>query len=233
MGNRARKFPLFFIATTFLLSPAGETFAAGTCTVATARQSAASAQVLCECDAVTSGMIRYIQRRHDFDQILARVGAECAPLAGLLSDFPTASIGVSDQRSGDGPSQENGTTSNGGGGNPTGGEEPGGEEPGGEEPGGEEPGGEEPDGEEPGGEEPGGEEPGGEEPGGEEPGGEEPGGEEPGGEEPGGEEPGGEEPGGEEPKNMEQQVNERAQGMRSAFDGKNSAGRGLGNRERR
>ncbi len=203
MGTLSRNFPIYLVATAFLVVSADESFAAGVCDVKTARQSGASSQVLCECDAVTSRMIRYVQRRADFDKIVARLGAECAPLAALLTDFPTASTGTSNQRSGDGHPDENrdtgtpGGESSGGGveaTGPSGGPEttgvgtPGGEQPGGEQPGGEQPGGEQPGGEQPGGEQPGGEQPGGEQPGGEEPGGEEPGGEEPGGEEPGGEE---------------------------------------------
>ncbi len=198
MVFRSLKLPVFLAATTFVVAPVTEAFASGACTVKTARQSAGSPGVLCECDSVTSGMLRYIQRRADFQEIVARLGAECSPLADLLTDLPTASIGASDQRAGDGPANEGQDTGLTGGPGPSG---PSGspETTGGETPGGEGPRGGEPDGEQPGGEQPGGEEPGGEEPGGEEPGGEEPGGEEPGGEEPGGEEPGGEEPGGEEP----------------------------------
>lgn len=94
-------FSLFFISG---ISAATEASAA--CTAKTARQSGASAQVLCGCSSVTTGMLRYIQRRSDFDSILASVSAECPALADLLTDVPTASIGAQYQRSGDGPADE-------------------------------------------------------------------------------------------------------------------------------
>ncbi len=79
--------------------------AAGTCTVSTAKQSVSS-NTLCACDVVTSGMLRYIQRRADFESILERTILDCPRFAAVLTDLPTASIGLADQRSGDGPSDE-------------------------------------------------------------------------------------------------------------------------------
>ncbi len=79
--------------------------AAGTCTVSTAKQSVSS-NTLCACDVVTSGMLRYIQRRADFESILERTILDCPRFAAVLTDLPTASIGFAEQRSGDGPSDE-------------------------------------------------------------------------------------------------------------------------------
>ncbi|WP_298848190.1 hypothetical protein [uncultured Ruegeria sp.] len=239
MGALSRKFPIYLVATTFLVASSQESFAAGVCNVKTARQSGASAQVLCECDAVTTGMIRYVQRRADFDKILARLGAECSPLAALLTDFPTAATGAANERSGDGPSNEGGDNGPTGGGifggndDPTDTDTPGDDNPSteSEEPEGEEPEGEEPEGEEPEGEEPEGEEPEGEEPEGEEPEGEEPEGEEPEGEEPEGEEP--EEEPEEERRQMAPDTNKKAKGMRDTLGGKKSSSRGFGKRERK
>ena len=100
MGIHSSK--LKVIAAAVAVQMVGVTAAQAACTVSTARQAASSPEILCECDAVTSGMIRYIQRRADFGNFLARTGAECPQLAALLSDLPTASTGFADQRSGDG-----------------------------------------------------------------------------------------------------------------------------------
>ncbi len=79
--------------------------ASGTCTVRTAKQSVSS-NTLCACDVVTSGMLRYIQRRADFESILERTILDCPRFAAVLTDLPTASVGANEQRSGDGPSDE-------------------------------------------------------------------------------------------------------------------------------
>ncbi len=116
MGIHSSK--LKVIAAAVAVQMVGVTAAQAACTVSTARQAASSPEILCECDAVTSGMIRYIQRRADFGNFLARTGAECPQLAALLSDLPTASTGFADQRSGDGKADPNGNP-----GGPTGGGE--------------------------------------------------------------------------------------------------------------
>ncbi len=79
--------------------------ASAMCTVATAKQSV-SANTLCACDVVSSRMLKYIQRRADFESILERTQIECPGFAAVLTDLPTASIGFSEQRSGDGASDE-------------------------------------------------------------------------------------------------------------------------------
>lgn len=88
------------------LSAVRPALASETCTVKTARQSNASTQVLCECETVTRSMLRYIQRRTDFESVLKRTSAECPLFAALLTDIPTATIGSQQQRSGDGPADE-------------------------------------------------------------------------------------------------------------------------------
>ncbi|WP_425082768.1 hypothetical protein [Ruegeria profundi] len=100
MGIHSSK--LKVIAAAVAIQMVGVSAAQAACTVSTARKAASSPEVLCECSAVTSGMIRYIQRRADFGNYLARTGAECPQLAALLSDIPTASTGLAEQRSGDG-----------------------------------------------------------------------------------------------------------------------------------
>ncbi len=203
------KLPVFLAATAFVVAPMTEALASGACTVKTARQSAGSPGVLCECDSVTSGMLRYIQRRADFDQIVARLGAECSPLADLLTDLPTASTGSSDSRSGDGPSQEGdtggtpgGTNNPGGNSAPDGNDSPRGGDPDQGEPEREEPDRGEPERDEPDRGEPEREEPDQEEPEREEPDQEEPEREEPDQEEPEREEPDQEEPEREEPEEL-------------------------------
>ncbi|MBO9435940.1 hypothetical protein J7394_17090 [Ruegeria sp. R13_0] len=111
MGIHSSK--LKVIAAAVAVQLVGVTAAQAACTVSTARKAASSPEVLCECSAVTSGMIRYIQRRADFGNYLARTGAECPQLAALLSDIPTASTGLAEQRSGDG--NPDGNPENGGG----------------------------------------------------------------------------------------------------------------------
>ncbi len=106
MGIQSHKLTAIALAATLQLVGAASANAA-VCTSSTARQASSNPEVLCDCDAVTSGMIRYIQRRADFGNFLARTGAECPQLAALLSDIPTASIGVPDQRSGDGDANDN------------------------------------------------------------------------------------------------------------------------------
>ncbi len=75
------------------------------CTVKTAKQSVSS-NTLCACDVVSSRMLRYIQRRADFESILERTLIDCPAFATVLTDLPTASIGFAEQRSGDGPADE-------------------------------------------------------------------------------------------------------------------------------
>ncbi|WP_419739599.1 hypothetical protein [Ruegeria sp.] len=118
MGIHSSK--LKVVAAAVAVQMVGVTAAQAACTVSTARQAASSPEILCECDAVTSGMIRYIQRRADFGNFLARTGAECPQLAALLSDLPTASTGFADQRSGDGKPDGNPGTTGGPSGNPPG-----------------------------------------------------------------------------------------------------------------
>ncbi|MEM9126925.1 MAG: hypothetical protein AAGB28_14150, partial [Pseudomonadota bacterium] len=119
MGIQSRILSAVVVAAGLHFAQTGAASAAETCTIKTARQSAASPEVLCECGSVTSGMLRYIQRRADFDNFLARTGAECPNLAALLSDIPTASINANEQRSGDGD-PNGGGGGGGGGGNPDG-----------------------------------------------------------------------------------------------------------------
>ncbi len=105
MGIRSYGISAIAAAVLFQFSVASPAEASA-CTVSTARQASSSPEILCECDAVTSDMIKYIQRRADFSNYLTRTGAECPKLAALLSDLPTASIGLSEQRSGEGPPDE-------------------------------------------------------------------------------------------------------------------------------
>ncbi|MCL6282160.1 hypothetical protein M3P21_01340 [Ruegeria sp. 2012CJ41-6] len=61
------------------------------CTVNTARQSV-STETLCSCGVVQDRMLRYLQRRADFEDILARTSQSCPAFAAVLTDYPTASI---------------------------------------------------------------------------------------------------------------------------------------------
>ena len=47
---------------------------------------------LCGCEIVTRGLIRNLQQRDDFLQILAGTTSQCPALAFALSDVPTASV---------------------------------------------------------------------------------------------------------------------------------------------
>lgn len=109
MGVHSRKLPVFAAAVAVQMSGVSAA-QADACSVSTARQAAGSPEILCECDSVTSSMIRYIQRRADFEDFLARTGAQCPQLAALLSDLPTASTGPTDDRSGDGDPNPDGPT---------------------------------------------------------------------------------------------------------------------------
>ncbi|WP_193746469.1 hypothetical protein [Ruegeria sp. ANG-R] len=75
------------------------------CTVKTAKESVSSS-VLCGCGTVSSLMLKYIQRRADFEEILERTSNDCPAFAAVLTDLPTASLGFAERRRGDGPAQE-------------------------------------------------------------------------------------------------------------------------------
>lgn len=124
-----------FVSATLPLASAGTTQASEMCTVRTAKQSVSS-NTLCACDVVSSRMLKYIQRRADFESILARTSIDCPAFAAVLTDLPTASIGFADQRSGDGAADEN--PGNGG---PSDSDNPGGDDPDGGNPDGDNPGG--------------------------------------------------------------------------------------------
>ncbi|EEE38047.1 putative glycine-rich protein [Rhodobacteraceae bacterium KLH11] len=83
----------------------GPAQAAEMCTVKTARQSVSS-DTLCACDTVSTRMLRYLQRRADFEDIIERTLVDCPGFAAVLTDLPTASIGFAEQRSGDGRDDE-------------------------------------------------------------------------------------------------------------------------------
>ncbi|UWR04766.1 hypothetical protein K3740_08840 [Ruegeria conchae] len=116
MRINSKLFSIVFVASTFPLISAGTAQASEMCTVKTAKQSVSS-NTLCACDVVSSRMIKYIQRRADFESILEQTLLDCPAFASLLTDLPTASLGLADRRSGDGPDDEN----------PRGGNEPDGE----------------------------------------------------------------------------------------------------------
>ncbi len=75
---------------------------AETCTIRTAKQSV-SADTLCACQVVDARMIRYLQRRADFEDILARTLDACPAFAAVLTDVQTASITDITREPGDGP----------------------------------------------------------------------------------------------------------------------------------
>ncbi len=93
---------VFVSAALPILAPSA---ASAMCTVATAKQSVSS-NTLCACDVVSSRMLKYIRRRADFESILEQTLLDCPAFAAVLTDIPTASIGLADQRSGDGSDDE-------------------------------------------------------------------------------------------------------------------------------
>ncbi|WP_171240788.1 hypothetical protein, partial [Ruegeria sp. HKCCA5491] len=101
MRVKSRLLSVVFVSATFPFLSVGAAQANEMCTVKTARQSV-STETLCSCQTVDARMLRYIQRRPDFDDILARTLEACPAFAAVLTDIPTAAIGNS-QRSGDGP----------------------------------------------------------------------------------------------------------------------------------
>jgi len=99
MGYRSRILS-FSLAVSLLPLTAVETSAAA-CSVKTARNSVSTA-TLCDCTVVDSKMLRYLSRRADFGDILARTSAACPAFAAVLTDFPTASVGTTAREPGDG-----------------------------------------------------------------------------------------------------------------------------------
>lgn len=93
---------VFVSAALPILAPSA---ASAMCTVATAKQSVSS-NTLCACDVVSSRMLKYIRRRADFESILEQTLLDCPAFAAVLTDIPTASISLADQRSGDGSDDE-------------------------------------------------------------------------------------------------------------------------------
>ncbi|CUH48496.1 hypothetical protein RUA4292_02676 [Ruegeria atlantica] len=81
--------------------------AAEVCKVKTARQSV-STETLCSCKVVDKRMLRYIHRRADFEDILARTSQACPLFAAILTDIPTATVASSRTSDGDGRSASNG-----------------------------------------------------------------------------------------------------------------------------
>ncbi|WP_139280771.1 hypothetical protein [Shimia gijangensis] len=86
------------------------------CTASTARQIESPAE-LCACDIVTKRMIRYVQRRSDFADILSETSEMCPQVAAVLSDLPTATIDDSSGYQMGGFGDASDTGDNGGGGN--------------------------------------------------------------------------------------------------------------------
>ncbi len=107
MRINSKLFSIVFVASTFPLISAGTSQASEMCTVKTAKQSVSS-NTLCACDVVSSRMVRYIQRRADFESILEQTLLDCPAFASVLTDLPTASVGFAEQRNGDGNDDENG-----------------------------------------------------------------------------------------------------------------------------
>lgn len=106
MRINSKLFSIVFVASTFPLISAGTAQASEMCTVKTAKQSVSS-NTLCACEVVSSRMIKYIQRRADFESVLEQTLLDCPAFASLLTDLPTASLGLADRRSGDGLDDEN------------------------------------------------------------------------------------------------------------------------------
>ena len=87
-----KRFLSLVLASTSLTFISSAGFAATEkCTLQTARQSV-STETLCACRVVEDRMLRYIQRRSDFEDILARTLDSCPAFAAVLTDFPTASV---------------------------------------------------------------------------------------------------------------------------------------------
>ncbi|WP_299946150.1 hypothetical protein [uncultured Ruegeria sp.] len=107
MRIKSKFLSVVFAASSFPLISVGSAQASEMCTVKTAKQSVSS-NTLCACDVVSSRMVRYIQRRADFESILEQTLLDCPAFASLLTDAPTASVGFADQRNGDGSDNENG-----------------------------------------------------------------------------------------------------------------------------
>lgn len=105
MRMRSQLLSIVFVSATMPFVSVGAAQASEMCTVKTAKQSVSS-KALCACDVVSSRMVRYIQRRADFEAILEQTLLDCPAFAAILTDLPTASIGFAEQRSGDGPDDE-------------------------------------------------------------------------------------------------------------------------------
>ncbi len=121
MRIKSQLLSVVFATATFPLISVNAAQASEMCTVKTAKQSVSS-NTLCACDVVSSRMLKYIQRRADFESILEQTLIDCPGFAAVLTDLPTASIGFAEQRSGDGSDDEN---RGGGGDGPDGGDNPG------------------------------------------------------------------------------------------------------------
>ncbi|WP_299983260.1 hypothetical protein [uncultured Ruegeria sp.] len=107
MRINSKLLSVVFVASSFPLISVGSAQASEMCTVKTAKQSVSS-NTLCACDVVSSRMVRYIQRRADFESILEQTLLDCPAFASVLTDTPTASVGFAEQRNGDGSDNENG-----------------------------------------------------------------------------------------------------------------------------
>lgn len=88
------------------------------CDIWTVRESL-SPEVLCQCNIVTTGMIRYIQRSDEFLAVLSATSDQCPAFAAVLTDLPTATIppggtGGSDAPSGRGSAGGPGSAPGGG-----------------------------------------------------------------------------------------------------------------------
>ncbi len=100
MSIKSRLLSVIFASAALPL--AATSASAETCTIRTAKQSV-SADTLCACQVVDARMIRYLQRRADFEDILARTLDACPAFAAVLTDVQTASITDITRERGDGP----------------------------------------------------------------------------------------------------------------------------------
>ncbi len=105
MRIRSKLLSFVFVSATLPFMSAGAAQASDMCTVKTAKQSVSST-TLCACDVVSSRMVRYIQRRADFESILEQTLLDCPAFAAILTDLPTASVGFAEKRTGDGRDDE-------------------------------------------------------------------------------------------------------------------------------
>ncbi|WP_120502047.1 hypothetical protein [Roseovarius sp. EL26] len=85
------------------------------CTVQTAKN-VSEVTELCECQTVTKGLLRYLQRSRNFGDVASALYAECPALATVLADFAPAATsgGPGDPGGSDGGNDGNGGPSGGG-----------------------------------------------------------------------------------------------------------------------